>query len=229
MKKGKGFNTPFAALKGLEIRDKKTPVPLEKQGGPPQRERGAQDLFARAMEGVSPMANDLVTPEPSHTHAHRGSSRGQSLRRQDQEVLEHLYDLVQGRGAFDITSTGEYIEGHALPIDPQLMTKLKAGEFAVQHHLDLHGLSRDEARGVLSAFVQNAHALSDRSLLVIHGRGLKSPQEPVLKNSVIGWLSTGALSHLVLAFCSARPCDGGTGALYVLLRRRPRKARWKRP
>jgi DNA-nicking Smr family endonuclease len=71
--------------------------------------------------------------------------------------------------------------------------------------------------------------LGYRTLLIIHGRGLKSDLGPVLKESVVKWLTTGTLSHLVLAFCSARPCDGGTGALYVLLKKKAGKARWKRP
>ena len=66
-------------------------------------------------------------------------------------------------------------------------------------------------------------------MLVIHGRGLKSSQGPVLKELLVRWLTTGSLSHLVLAFASARPCDGGTGALYVLLKRRPKKSQFKRP
>jgi DNA-nicking Smr family endonuclease len=52
---------------------------------------------------------------------------------------------------------------------------------------------------------------------------------PVLKEGVVKWLTTGTLSHLVLAFCSARPCDGGTGAMYVLLKKRPVKSKWKKP
>jgi DNA-nicking Smr family endonuclease len=65
--------------------------------------------------------------------------------------------------------------------------------------------------------------MGSRCLMIIHGRGLKSHEGPVLKNCVVNWLSSGILSSYVLAFCSARPCDGGTGAVYVLLKARPDK------
>ena len=59
-----------------------------------------------------------------------------------------------------------------------------------------------------------------RCVLLVHGRGLHSPDQlPVLKEALLGWLAGGRFGRLVLAFCSARPADGGAGALYVLLRR----------
>jgi DNA-nicking Smr family endonuclease len=125
--------------------------------------------------------------------------------------------------------TGEYLEGHAIPVDPATMKKLKSGELTIEGHLDLHGHTRLSAEQALQNFILNAHALGQRTLLIIHGRGLKSSQGPVLKEHLVRWLTTGALSHLVLAFASARPCDGGTGALYVLLKRRPKKSQFKRP
>jgi DNA-nicking Smr family endonuclease len=57
--------------------------------------------------------------------------------------------------------------------------------------------------------------------LIIHGRGLSSPGEPVIKAKVAQWLSSGPWKKWVVAFASARMCDGGSGASYVLLRRRP--------
>ena len=114
-------------------------------------------------------------------------------------------------------------------LDPRVLRQLKSGEFTIQAHLDLHGLVKEVARTTLNSFVQNSHAMGFRSLLIIHGRGLKSDTGPVLKEGVVRWLTTGTLSHLVLAFCSARPCDGGTGAMYVLLKKRPVKSSWKRP
>lgn len=59
-----------------------------------------------------------------------------------------------------------------------------------------------------------------RCVLLIHGRGLNSPDRvPVLKNALVGWLTRGRLAKRVLAFATARPVDGGAGALYVLLRK----------
>jgi DNA-nicking Smr family endonuclease len=65
-------------------------------------------------------------------------------------------------------------------------------------------------------------------ILIIHGRGLSSPAGPVLKTKVIQWLTTGPWRRWVMAFASARLCDGGAGATYVLLRRQPTTKRFKR-
>ena len=224
------FNSPFSKLKGIKIKkkgkEKKQPLRT-----PPQQNQGSNDeevLFAHAMNGVKPMDNDRITPEPVEAETVIQSIH-ESIRRQDTEVLNTLHALARGKARFDITCTGEYLEGNAIPLDPTTFKKLKAGEFTTQAYLDLHGHTKDEARSALNSFLTNAHAMGNRALLVIHGRGLKSSEGPVLKEFVVKWLTTGSLSHLVLAFCSARPCDGGTGALYVLLRRKPKKSRWKRP
>lgn len=226
MKKAPSFNTPFQQLKGVTVPEKTlSPQTSPPEPPPPPSE---DELFAQAMQGVLPMPQDRVAPEPEEPQARLRSMR-QQLRSEDQEVLDALDALVQGRARFDITATGEYVEGHVASIDPVVMQRLKDGTFAIQDHIDLHGLTRAQALHALDTFFQNATALGDRCLLIIHGRGLKSPEGPVLKEAVISWLTTGRRSHLVLALCSARACDGGTGALYVLLRKRPQKSVWKRP
>lgn len=174
------------------------------------------------------LPNDRVTPEPLDQEAIAHQVRENS-RRQDKEVMDTLHDLVSGKTRFDITCTGEYLEGNVIALDPRVLKQLKSGELTIQAHLDLHGHVKEAAKTALMNFLQNCHAMGYRSLLVIHGRGLKSESGPVLKEGVVRWLTTGTLSHLVLAFCSARPYDGGTGALYVLLKKRPLKSKWKRP
>jgi DNA-nicking Smr family endonuclease len=72
-------------------------------------------------------------------------------------------------------------------------------------------------------FIRDGLRRGYRCLKIIHGRGLKSPRGPVLKEFVIRLLS-GPLSKHVDAFATARQCDGGLGALYVLLRTGTRTA-----
>ncbi|MGD0625276.1 MAG: Smr/MutS family protein, partial [Thermodesulfobacteriota bacterium] len=81
---------------------------------------------------------------------------------------------------------------------------------------------------VLQRFLKWAVMTGKRGVLIIHGRGLSSPQEPVLKEKVIEWLTRGPWRKWVIAYASARLCDGGAGATYVLLRRRPVSKRLKR-
>jgi len=228
-KKEEPFHAPFKKLKGVKVASgKKASAPEPAKLKQPPAEPDDREIFALAMRGVTPLGNDCIVPEPADPVDIVNSVR-ESIRRQDREVIDTLHALVRGTAHFDITCTGEYLEGHTIELDPRTMAKLKSGELTVQGHLDLHGYTKQSAEQALSSFILSSHALGHRVVLVIHGRGLKSSQGPVLKEHLIRWLTTGSLSHLVLAFSSARPCDGGTGALYVLLKRRPKKSRWNRP
>lgn len=98
-----------------------------------------------------------------------------------------------------------------------VLRKLRRGHYSVTRELDLHGLTVDAARQVLGEFLAVCSASGDRCVRIIHGKGNNSRnQQPVLKIKLNGWLRR---RNEVLAFCSARPMDGGTGAVYVLLGR----------
>ncbi|HHB12133.1 MAG TPA: DNA mismatch repair protein MutS [Chromatiales bacterium] len=98
------------------------------------------------------------------------------------------------------------------------LRKLHRGQYAIEAELDLHGCTSTQARAALYDFVRDAAHRGLRCVRVIHGKGRRSGNRgPVLKPAVAGWLRR---CDTVLAYASARPVDGGTGALYVLLRRR---------
>jgi DNA-nicking Smr family endonuclease len=146
---------------------------------------------------------------------------------EDAEVLAQLSDLVSGAGTFELTETEEYTEGTRLGLDPRPVTRLRRGEFAVQSHIDLHGLIQADAKTALEGFIVNSVRKGLRTVLVVHGRGLRSPGGmPVLKHAASQWLSHGHMGGYVLAFATARPADGGAGAMYVLLRRDRKRARF---
>jgi DNA-nicking Smr family endonuclease len=108
-------------------------------------------------------------------------------------------------------------------LDPRLVRRLRGGEFAYQAHIDLHGMTADEAKPAVTSFILRAMVAGHRCVLVVHGRGRNSPdQRPVLKDRLKHWLTRGELGHRVLAFSTARSYDGGAGAMYVLLRRERR-------
>jgi DNA-nicking Smr family endonuclease len=138
----------------------------------------------------------------------------------DLEALDQLRALVSGEAPFDIADTDEFIEGRAAGVDAGIARKLRKGEYAVQGHIDLHGLTREEAKQAVDRFLKAARADGKRCVLVVHGRGMHSrDQVPVLKEALRTWLATARFGRHVLAFATARPQDGGAGALYVLLRR----------
>ncbi len=174
---------------------------------------GEEDRFWREMQGVKPLARDNIVPASR-------SVRPAPARDDDTEALAELADLVEGRAYFDITNSDEFIEGIAHGLDRRLLRRLRRGYFSVQSHIDLHGRTRQEARELLPTFIAESRRHGRRCVLIVHGRGLNSKDQiPVLKESLKVWLTRGALSRAVLAFCTARPADGGAGAVYVLLRK----------
>lgn len=97
-----------------------------------------------------------------------------------------------------------------------LLRDLRRGRWVMQGELDLHGLSREEARQALSVFLAESLTHGHRYLRIVHGKGLRSPgREPVLKELVRQWLAN---RNEVLAYCQARAADGGGGAVTVLLK-----------
>lgn len=128
--------------------------------------------------------------------------------------MDHLLDPP---GDTPWQDAGEELEFRQPGVQLAVMRKLRRGQLACQAELDLHGLSLAQARQQLSAFLAQVSARGLRCVRVIHGKGLRSsPRGPVLKPNVARWLQQ---RQEILAYCSARPVDGGSGALYVLLRK----------
>ena len=101
-------------------------------------------------------------------------------------------------------------------VSRQTLRRLRRGYWKIEAQLDLHGLTREEARLALVAFMDASGESGKRCLRVIHGKGFGSQnREPVLKTRIGGWLSQ---REDVLAFCQASPAEGGSGAVLVLLR-----------
>ena len=174
------------------------------------------------------MSREGVAPLPPERHARLDApapaADGRPPVSEEAETLAALSELVAGTAHFDVTDTPEYVEGAVHGLDPRLLRRLRRGDFAWQGFLDLHGLTAAEARPAVVAFVVESLRAGRRCVLIVHGRGRNSKdQTPVLKGRVVEWLSRGSTGRAVLAFATARPHDGGPGALYVLLRRDRRR------
>ncbi len=210
---------PFRGLKHIEIKPQGRKLPPAAPVKTVEAEVGqnAEDLFQAAVAGVKP----LDARRRERVAEARPASPARAVTNADAEALAELCDLVAGNAPFDISDSDEYVEGAVTGIDPRLVRRLRRGEFAYQAYLDLHGLTSEAARNEVHAFLTQTYQDGKRCVLIIHGRGRNSKdQVPVLKRHLTGWLARGRWSRLVLAFTSARPCDGGVGAVYVLLRRR---------
>jgi DNA-nicking Smr family endonuclease len=180
-------------------------------------------LFQEAMAGVVPIVGE-------RTSVDNGQVTPIMVPQQDPEAeaLAQLEDLVRHGAGFIISDTPEYIEGIGYGVNPEIAKRLHLGDFSIQGHLDLHGLGVEDAHEAFEQFLKEALLSGKRAILVIHGRGLSSRGKPVLKTKVKEWLTTGPWRKWVIAFTSARACDGGTGATYVLLRQRPATKRFRK-
>jgi DNA-nicking Smr family endonuclease len=215
-KKNEGFNTPFKALEALK---KKSEPPKKTKAAPPpsaKPKRSAQDddasLFLSAMDGVQQITNRGEAPAPN--------PRLPEIMNENAEALAELAQMVAGQGTFDIAGSNEFIEGGAPGVDQRLMRSLRRGDFPPQGQLDLHGMTQAEAKEAVDRFLSESRRAGKRCVLIVHGRGLHSQDQiPVLKERLGVWLSQKRIGQMVLAFATARPQDGGAGAVYVLLRR----------
>ena len=139
----------------------------------------------------------------------------------EEEGLRLLQEFVSGKGRFDLTVSGEYLEGTPHPEGRRWIGSLRKGRFSVQAHLDLHGLSATEAKKAFEDFIHSSLKQGHGCVRVVHGRGNHSQEgRPRLKERLSKWLDTRRMSRCVIAYASARLSDGGGGALYILLRRR---------
>ena len=168
-----------------------------------------RDLFRQAVADALPLPRhdkllrqkDAPPPYPVQSH------------------LDELAALEESLGAGwtteDWLDTGEEPNFVRTGISRQVLRKLRSGTWVIQDQLDLHGLDRHQAREALAGFLASCVRRGVRCVRVIHGKGLGSKnREPVLKTKVKHWLTQ---REEVLAYCQARPVDGGSGALVVLL------------
>lgn len=216
-KKEKPFHNPFGKVK---LPGKPAPKPAVKQPPAPlpRRSEGLSEdeLWTMAVDGAEPLPDRSARIRPSP----QPLSLAPGQLDPDLAAYDELRALVKGEEPFDISDTDEFIEGHAQGLDHGVVRKLRRGDFAVQAHLDLHGLLKDQAKAELETFVTQARLSGKRCVLVVHGRGLHSKDNvPVLKEALKRWMATGRFGRHVLAFATARPHDGGAGAVYVLLRK----------
>ena len=171
-----------------------------------------KEALARAMRGVR-----RLQYEERALHRRSRPAIAAMTRTARQEVLrESLHGSDDGPDALE--QLGEEVSYRRAGLPERTFRRLRRGRYRIEDETDLHGLTVSQAHLQLRAFIAEAAARGLGCVRVIHGKGLRSgPRGPVLKTGVQRWL---ARWDEVLAFVSARARDGGSGAVYVLLRRR---------
>ena len=161
--------------------------------------------FREAVAGIKPLPSKPVRKAP------KPRPQARFARAAATEVLQECLsgdpdpeDALLGKGLY-----------YAKPgVQQAVLRKLRRGHYSVAAELDLHGLRIADARTVLAEFLQEIRSKGQRCVRIIHGKGYRSgPRGPVLKQKLNVWLRQ---RDDVIGFCSARPVDGGTGAVYVL-------------
>lgn len=167
-----------------------------------------RELFRQAMQGTRPMQHDKIEP-------HRNPPKAQAIK-VAAEIAVAADNMSDELEIIALESADELLFVRT-GIQHSVVKKLRRGQFPVEDELDLHGLRSEEARTLLAQFLHRARQSQLRCVRIIHGKGYGSQtRQPVLKNKVNSWLRQ---REEVLAFCSARPADGGTGAINLLLKR----------
>lgn len=170
-------------------------------------ENGDAPDFREAVGPVQPVRSRRLPLRASPPPPRARFSRADEL-----AVLDEALRIPPGAIGLESGEELSFRRGH---VRLRTLRRLRRGEFAIQAELDLHGMTAAEARAELRTFLADARQYGFRCVRIVHGKGLGSgPAGPVLKLSVNRWLRNW---NAVLAFCSAPPADGGTGALYVLL------------
>jgi DNA-nicking Smr family endonuclease len=166
-------------------------------------------VFREAMRDVRKLSTNVARPNRP-----KPRPEARFTRADHKEVLaESLLDPDDP----SLLETGDELRFRRPGIPEAVLKKLRRGEFAVDAEIDLHGMTAVEARAAMKTFIEQAVVRHMQCVRIVHGKGRRSgPRGPVLKNVVNMWLQR---TNAVLAFGSPPPVHGGSGAVYVLLRR----------
>jgi DNA-nicking Smr family endonuclease len=173
----------------------------------PKLDENEAQLFREAMSDVKPLRQDPNAPTPRRRPVRARFARASRF--------ASLHDSLHDATIDPFVGSREELSFKRAGVPDNVLRKLRRGEYRISGELDLHGLTVDQAKHALKAFLAAALARHAVCVRIIHGKGLRSGhQGPVLKSFVSGALKR---TSAVMAYVSARPADGGTGALYVLL------------
>ncbi|HTY62589.1 MAG TPA: Smr/MutS family protein [Acidobacteriota bacterium] len=172
-----------------------------------------EELFVAAMNGVQrsrwPHARH-PTPQPPATPPTSPDPDGRKL----------MQAAIEDETPLPILDHPEYIEGWVGASGKKLLPNLRNGLYSIQGQIDLHGFNRIEAQIAVEDYIIHMSRFHSCCVKIIHGRGINSAENKApLKENLQRLLATRRMARYVVAYASAPSCDGGVGAVYVLLKR----------
>jgi DNA-nicking Smr family endonuclease len=168
-----------------------------------------ENIFLAAVKNARPLNVDV----PFNEKTYPKPIAKQFIRDEKQALRDSLSDDFYP--AHELES-GEELLYLRTGQSPDILSKLRRGFWVVQAQIDLHGLISDEAREYVAEFLGNCKKRNIRCVRIVHGKGLGSPnREPILKHKLRNWLMQ---KDEVIAYAQAKPEDGGSGAVIVLLK-----------
>jgi DNA-nicking Smr family endonuclease len=213
-------NSPFKALQGV-VKGAPAAKPVLPKAFPRIDEADDEALFLRSVCGarrVSPSGGEDTDASPA---APPSASRQNEDR--DSEPERELFLQAMGTigtAAFEAEDPGAESGGNGSRRSPSSrMRQLKRGTIRISEELDLHGFLKDEVLRRLEHFIASAYAGGQHAVLVITGKGLNSPEGPVLPGAVAAWLRERGRG-MVAEFLPAPRDRGGSGAYVVFLKKR---------
>jgi len=172
-------------------------------------------VFRHAVKDVEPLRHERVEPFRQRRRPHVTKSTAAET-----EDLQRSFPELLADSQLDAE---EHLLFSRPGVQQRLLHDLRRGRIGVEYELDLHGLNSSYARTMLVDFLMECLRRRIRCVQIVHGKGYGSEnRQPVLKQKLNFWLRQ---REEVLAFCSALPRDGGSGAMYVLLSRKRRQPR----
>jgi DNA-nicking Smr family endonuclease len=206
----RGLDQLGALRKQLEQQAQQRAEEDKKQKAAAEQAERERDLFRTAVGAVVPVQTaskarlDTTPPAPVAT---------QRLQDEQRALAQSLSDEFDPESLLE---TDEALSWQRAPLGSDVPRKLRKGHWVIQDQVDLHGARTDEARELVGGFLSDCLKRGLRCVRIVHGKGHGSrDRQPVLKGKVPKWLMQ---RDEVIAFCQAKPADGGAGALIVLLK-----------
>ena len=174
-----------------------------------------ESLFRNEMGGVTPLKSDNKVKLKKKAQVTRGHAVDNQVggNAETHTIDDVFSDIFSEEETLDCP---EILSFSRSGLQHNILKKLRQGKNSIEHNLDLHGLTVNQAREELITFLNECETANIRHAIIVHGKGYGSKGKPVIKPMINRWLPQ---VKNVLAFHTALPKDGGSGAVYVLLKK----------